>query len=79
MQDAGRDTTEAKASMLEVMVEAALHGHDLGPFEPAEASGGGYNAVCRQCGWSVWVGNNGLMYTLLKENCSAGSKEVGEE
>lgn len=74
MTDTDRDTVAAKASMLEVMVEASIQGHDLRPFEPADEITGGYQSICRQCGQSLWVGENGLMYSLLEGGCS---KSVG--
>jgi hypothetical protein len=45
-------------------VNAALSDHDLGLFEPVES---GYQAICRMCGKSVWVGNSRVMYSLLGE------------
>jgi len=45
----------------------AFSGHDLGPFEPVETVTGGYQAECRKCDKSVWVGDNGVMYSLLGE------------
>ncbi len=35
---------EPKESILEIQVNAALTGHDLGPFEPVEVLTGGYEA-----------------------------------
>ena len=52
---------ESKDTILEVQVEAALEGHDLGPFEPVDPDIGGWQASCRKCRQSVWVGENGLM------------------
>ena len=60
---------EAKASILEIQVNAALAGHDLGPFEPVEVLTGGYEARCRNCNQSAWIGDSGLMYSLLGEKC----------
>ncbi len=37
-------TNDAKESILEIQVNAALSGHDLGPFEPVEVLTGGYEA-----------------------------------
>lgn len=70
MAENRRLTPQTKASMLEVMVDASLQGHDLGPFEPADVITGGFQAVCRRCARSVWVAENGLMYNLLEESCS---------
>ena len=66
-------TKEAKQSILEIQVNAALSGHDLGPFEPVEVLTGGYEARCRNCNQSAWVGDSGLMYSLLSESCPGGS------
>jgi hypothetical protein len=65
----GMTTKEAKESILEVQVDAALAGHDLGPFEPVDPEIGGYQAACRRCGKTVWVGNQGLIYSLLGDAC----------
>lgn len=61
---------DAREPILEIQVNAALAGHDLGPFEPDETFTGGYEARCRQCKQSVWAGDTGLMYSLLGERCS---------
>lgn len=70
----------AKQSLLESMVNAALAGHDLDPFEPHDGQGAtaGYQAICKRCKKSVWVGENGLIYSLLEESC-ARLEEIGEE
>lgn len=78
MAENRRLTPQAKASMLEVMVDASLQGHDLGPFEPVDVITGGFQAVCRRCARSVWVGENGLMYSLLEENCSKSAGMRGK-
>jgi hypothetical protein len=65
-----RLTESAKATNFEVQVNAALNGHDIGPFEPVDTVSGGYQAVCRRCGKSVWVGDSGVMYSLLGEECA---------
>lgn len=57
-----------RESILEAQVEAALQGHALTPFEPLDKRG--YQAVCRQCEGSVWVGSSGLIYSILSETCS---------
>ena len=49
---------EARESILEIQVNAALAGHDLGPFEPVEVLTGGYEARCRKCNQSAWVGDS---------------------
>ena len=63
------DKNNAKESILEIQVDAALSGHDLGPFEPVAVLTGGYEARCRNCNQSAWVGDSGLMYSLLDDSC----------
>lgn len=68
--------SSANGAQLEAMVNAALSGHDLTPFTPAEDADGrphGYQAECRRCGQTVWVGENGLMYSLLDDECPGGA------
>jgi len=61
---------QVRAAILEAQVNAALAGHDIGPFEPVDnTTAGGYEAHCRKCDKSVWVGNQGLIYSLLGEVC----------
>jgi len=62
-------TKDAKESILSIQVDAALSGHDLGPFEPVEVLTGGYEARCRKCDQSAWVGDSGLMYSLISNRC----------
>jgi hypothetical protein len=56
-----------RESILETQVNAALAGHDLGSFERVEK---GYQARCRRCGQTVWVGESGVQYVLLDDHCS---------
>ena len=56
---------EPKESILHIQVDASLARHDLGPFEPVEVFTGGYEARCRKYNQSAWVGDSGLMYSLL--------------
>ena len=70
------DKTAANESMLEIAVNAAAAGHDLGGFEPVDDTDGrpaGYQARCRSCGRTAWAGEDGLKYSLLGEYCSKGS------
>ncbi len=65
-------TQALKSSFLEAQATAALGGHDLTAFEPVEDSMGRpncYQAMCRVCGKTRWVGENGLRYSLLKNEC----------
>ncbi len=56
-----------RANMLEFQVEASLGGHDLSSWEKTE-DGSGYQAVCRQCGASVYT-SGGPVYSILAETC----------
>jgi hypothetical protein len=53
--------------MLEAQVEALLQGHDLLPWEVADEMGG-YQAVCRGCGLSVYTSHKAL-YSILPDHC----------
>ncbi len=66
---------DAKESILSIQVDSALSGHDLGPFEPVEVLTGGYEARCRNCNQSAWVGDSGIMYSLLVDQCPGGKNE----
>ena len=73
------DTTAANESMLEIAVNAAAAGHDLTGFEKVDAAVGlpdGYEARCRKCGRTAWVGDDGLMYSLLDRDRCPGLKRV---
>ena len=66
------DKTAANESMLEIAVNAAAAGHDLSGFEPVQdgdAKPNGYQAKCRKCGQTAWVGDSGLIYSLLDSEC----------
>jgi len=66
-------TTAANETMLQIAVNAAAAGHDLSGFEPVQDADGqpnGHQARCRNCQQSVWVGDNGLMYSLLDDICN---------
>ena len=52
-----------QAAILEAQVEAALDGHQLGPFEEIE---NGYQSTCVKCNKTTWVGMEGLRYSLLE-------------
>ena len=55
-----------REAILEAQAEAALGGHDVGPFESEED---GYRATCRQCGESSWVRANGARQSSLDDVC----------
>lgn len=61
-------TSAANASMLEIAVNAVAAEHDLTGFKAVKHAGG-YQAICRKCGVTVWVGNNGRYYSLLANKC----------
>jgi hypothetical protein len=61
------DTQPAREALLEILVEAALSGHDLTPFDPVPS--GGYQSRCRRCGQTAWVSVGGLQYSLLAATC----------
>ena len=58
-----------KDSILEAQVEAPLQGHNLGSFKAVDTITGGYEAGCKFCGLTSWVGDNGLRYSLLEDKC----------
>ena len=55
-------------NILEIQIEAHFQGHDLASFELCEDEKG-YEARCQRCGGTVWVGRQGLIYSLLSEGC----------
>lgn len=61
------DEARLRENVLEAQVDAALQGHNLGPFELVEY-GRGYEAVCRKCGKSVYVSSTTL-YSILEDSC----------
>ncbi len=66
------DEARVDAVLLEVMVNATLTGHDLGPWVADENDLDrvtGWQALRRQCPRSVWVGSSGVLYTLLADRC----------
>lgn len=64
------DKQSVRESILEILVEASLAGQDLAGFEPVtDRETGGYQARCRRCGQTAWVGEDGLQYSLLEERC----------
>jgi hypothetical protein len=67
------NTKVVNENILEIQVEAHLQGHDLASSELDEDEKG-YEARCQQCGGTVWVGRQGLIYSLLSE-CCPGEEE----
>lgn len=55
-----------KEALLEAMAEAALGGHDLGEWEEVE---NGWQARCGRCDKTIWIGNEGLRYSMLEDFC----------
>lgn len=52
--------------LIEAAAEAALGGHDLGQWQQVE---NGWQATCRLCEFTVWVGDDGMRYSLLEDEC----------
>lgn len=62
-----------RRNMLEAMVEASLQGHTLGKWEALDGEDMmRYQAVCGQCGKSVYASSQAL-YSILADNCSGRS------
>lgn len=61
-----QEQSKANEPMMEAMVNAALNGHDLGEWIPVKT---GWQANCRKCSKSVWVGSEGVIYSLLNAPC----------
>ena len=55
-------------SMMELMVNAALSGHNLTEWVLVE-DGSGWQARCRLCQEIAWVGTSGVQYSLLSDRC----------
>ena len=70
---------QLRESLLEAQAEAALGGHELEPFQAVDTISGGYEARCKLCQMTTWVGENGLRYSLLEDRCKGardGSKSL---
>lgn len=61
MSDSGQE------AQLEIIITDGLDGRDLAAFELLDQPGRGYQIGCRNCRKKVWVGKNGLVYSLLGE------------
>ena len=58
-----------RENITEAMVEAALQGHELEPFEPVDEPGVlKYRALCLRCGKSVYVSSL-AHYSILEDIC----------
>ena len=58
-----------REAILEAQAEAALGGHDIGSFQAVDTITGGYEARCKLCQMTTWIGENGLRYSLLEDSC----------
>jgi hypothetical protein len=65
-------TRPASEALLEILVEAALAGHDLARFDPVPS--GGYQSRCRRR-TTVWISDAGLTYSLLPDRCPDNSAQ----
>ena len=61
-----------KHQALEAMVIAALGGHELGVWEPTRR---GWQAKCKLCTMTVWVGESAPSYSLLADKCPGVESE----
>ena len=71
----GHYSAAARTAMLDIAASAALAGHDLAGFAAVtyyEGDQNGYQAKCRRCGMTAWVGSSGVMYSLLADRCPGG-------
>ena len=61
-----------KENVLHCQAEAALQGHDLGPFELVKDSGLiGYQARCKRCGRTTYA-SAVIVYSVLEDTCKGG-------
>lgn len=68
--------SQLKEKMLEAQVEAALQGHELASWHPADALGSGWQAVCTQCGAAVYASGRAL-HSTLAERCPGRARAGG--
>jgi hypothetical protein len=66
----------ADEAMMEMMVNAAAEGHDLTAWVLTE-DGTGWQARCRRCQGTAWVGRSGVQYSLLADVCQ-GKADLSE-
>ncbi|MEM9773399.1 MAG: hypothetical protein AAF902_02380 [Chloroflexota bacterium] len=53
-------------SIEEAAAEAAASGHELTPFVKVE---NGFQATCKLCEMTTWVGHSGIRYSILSDQC----------
>lgn len=68
MKNESKQSQLLRESILQIQVDAALQGHDLTCYEVVDERG--FQAKCRKCGGTVWVGVSGLIFSVLAESCS---------
>lgn len=68
-----QEMAAADEAMMEIMVEAALAGHDLTAWSIV-ADGRGWQARCRRCREAAWVGESGVQYSLLADACRGAAQ-----
>jgi hypothetical protein len=67
-----------RINILSAQVEAALQGHDIGPFDPIEDPGiTTYQAVCRNCGRPVYASSVNV-FSILEETCPAKEQHLAD-
>jgi len=67
-----------RINILSAQVEAALQGHEIGPFEPIENPGiTTYQAVCRLCGRPVFASSVNV-FSILDEVCPAKEQHIAD-
>ena len=78
-QEKGLDLMEGlRINILSAQVEAALQGHEIGPFEPIEDPGlTTYQAVCRKCGRPVYASSVNV-FSILAETCPATEQHLAD-
>lgn len=69
-EDFEEPSTAIRPTILEMMVHAALGGHDLGEWEALDS---GWQAQCKHCGQTTWIGDvhfTGFVLNRLDDICS---------
>ena len=65
------DEPQLNENMLAAMVDAALSGHALDPWQRVEDQRG-YQAACRRCGQTIYASDR-ARYSLLEAVCPGGA------